>query len=259
MPLLKWHNTGNTFVLSDFDRTESCHWETTPGVFASYPDVPRALTEARVALYEKYRAIEIDTTIDQVAKASHMMDWHEESARLIQEHITYDIFQEIKKYACEAIVLRENVRNAKLLTQEHWVPWITYSAWFAEIIEAIMEHNGISDSVVHWNRLGFHDNGRCTGITNRVPIFNENKVWWNIPKNIQESVADRTHIILLWDAIHDVNMAPKDRTVLSVWFLVSDQQKSRRIYQETFDRIVESDTWDSWILWEITQELLEAV
>ena len=256
MIMLKWYTPENTFFLSDFDRTESCHGETTPGVFASCPHVPKKLMEARVALYKKYRPIEIDIGITPHIKAKHMKDWHDKSTELIQEYISYDIFQAIQKYSCEVIPLRKSIKQAKFFAQEHWMPWITYSAWFAEIIEAIMDHNDVEHGTVHGNRLGFSDDGLCTGITNQVPIFNDNKVWSNLPVDIQKSVADIPRLILLWDMRHDLKMAPEWKEAESIGFLVSDQITSRRLYEKDFTYVIESDTCDLWILSKIQDKLI---
>lgn len=74
----------NYYVVSDFDQTITKG--TTKGSWAIDIERNNKFEEERATLYNYYRPIEIDNTIDYNKKFNLMKEWYEKSLRLLIEH-----------------------------------------------------------------------------------------------------------------------------------------------------------------------------
>ena len=148
------------------------------------------------------------------------------------------------------------VKNIFNTLGQKGVPIIIFSAWVTNIIESVLEENDIQTDIIHGNAFDFVDG--VFSIVNEG-VFIGNKKWSSLPWEVHQHVSWRTHQILLWDSIGDMEMQDTERETTSIWFLLTEQQKrwDEDLYTSTFSHVVKSDTSDNGFLEKITQELIE--
>ena len=83
--LNKFSNLNNYFVITDFDRTlTTAESEPTMGVIPQY--LGGECLEKRTKIYEHYRPLELDYTIEENKKQQIMKEWAKESFTLLTRY-----------------------------------------------------------------------------------------------------------------------------------------------------------------------------
>lgn len=246
----------NLWVVTDFDRTLTIWWwETAFSVFKSCPSIPEWLKEAQKGSYLKYRPIEVDLWMDPEERNKHMQDWHKEAMDAFHKYLTEERLQDAIKYAQDHIKLRDGMLDFTHRMSDLWIPLIVSSAWVSNVIEWVLEHNWVLHRGIHGNSLKFDSQGRFIWLHNESPVHNDDKNWWALPQYLIDAFSDRTHFLILWDAVWDIKMWPTDRITHNVWFLLWYQKWHETEFRNTFDRVIESDDCDRGFLKEVSSKL----
>lgn len=257
MKLPDWFTKDNTFFLPDFDRCLS-KWGkgslTSYWVFDAWPWAPKEYVEKRTVQAAYYRALELEYPTGEEHE-KNMWQWRKEAMELFQRYISKDDVEEITAFAAKNIQLREWFSELAQKAHELWIPFIVYTAWVKDIVDAVLKYNNIPYSASHWNTLRFWNDWMISWIKNNPPISSATKDWENMPQKIKELVFQRSHVIPLGDSIPDKDMWPKDFTSFSIWFLLQEHKKNEQKFGEAFDYLVESDTSDNWVLKKVIEQL----
>jgi len=256
--MLKGHTLENTFIVADFDRTITT-WEpgceTAFNVFWSTPNTPPEMLEERTRLFEKYRPIEMNDSMNPEVQLQHMRDWHHAAMEVMWKYIDPQRMEQVIRHAQENIKIRGWIKEFFDLSTYYQVPRIIFSAGVTNIIEWVLGKKSIGYDVAHGNTLWFQD-GVCWLVNKWVFIGNKN--WESLPEEIHDLVSKKTHMILLWDSLWDLEMSDPNRTVTSIWFLLSEHKSKgdAEIYHRSFDHVIESDANDNGILKKISTALV---
>jgi len=245
-----------TWVIADFDGTISLDdgksWE--ERVFHhSWSVLEYALWDDFKKIYRYlfsiFHKLEADPTLTPEKRKKILKGWWNA------------IFNKMKKY------LREHHLDDTLIAELHlrkgmaelirWfagsgIPVLIFSAGVANIIEMVIERDIIRGDVwlrsqifVIANRLVF-ENGIFTRIEGQtVTSLNKHPAVHTFPSEI----ADRTHVILLWDSLHDAQMAGDHppENLLTVLFLNQWKHAQRERFLGASDIVVQSDMCIGWL------------
>lgn len=255
--MLNGHTLENTLVVADFDRTVTTGepgCETAFNVFWSIPGTPLEMFEERRKLFEKYYPIELDHTMEREKYLQHMKDWNDAAMEVMGKYINEERLLEVIQHANQNMRIRSGIKDFFRFLSQNWVPIVVFSAGITNIIDWVLKYNDIPYDTSHANTLGFVD-GKCQLVNEGVFIGRKN--WESMPANIHELARHKTHKILLWDSISDLDMWDSTRTISSIGFLISGNSEKwhRTSYEDSFTHLVESDTSDNGILEKIMRDL----
>lgn len=247
----------NLWVITDFDRTFT-KWNsmTAFGALETSPSIPTELKELQVSHLLKYRPIELNLEMDPEERKKYMMDWHDASMNALYKYLTQERFEDMLVHATEMIEVRDGMIDFAQRVHDVWVPLLVNSAWISSVIERVFAHHGIACVWIQGNSFKFDTQGRFAGLNNQRPVHIDDKVWSALPQDYIDSFAERTHFLVMGDAIWDVKMWPTDRNVFNVWFLLQSQKLHEQKFRETFHHIIESDDCDRGFLAEVAKRFV---
>lgn len=226
--LLPIKNLNDLYVVADFDKTitkgsSQSSW----GILANSNLVPKDYVSERTSLFNHYRPIEIDETLDFKEKSKEMKDWFQKHINLL---IKYKISDEIFKKASKDLSMLEFRKGAKEFIDflhKNNIPLIIISAGIGNFIEAFLkENNCYFDNVyISSNKIIFKDGIACGAQKDIIHSLNKNEI--SLPKKIKEKLKDKKQVILLGDQLSDLNMIDysKHDSIISVGFIVEESQK----------------------------------
>lgn len=261
--MLKWHRRENTFLVADFDRTITTGEPWCASSFWVFPRAPlpenisKIIKEEARRLFEHYYPLEIDNTIPEDEKIHIMKEWNEKVMELLGDYLNSQMFEKVLRFAESEVKIRDGIKRFFQWLREMWVPIIIFSAGVSNVIERVLQVNEIPYNWIHSNTLWFRD-WVLSLINEWVYIWN--KGWNSLPKEKQDLVVWRSHKIILWDSLDDLNMWDSARISTSVWFLISEKAENWHAtsYRENYDHVVESDFCDKGILEEVLRTLQKA-
>lgn len=245
LPIKNWEEY---YVVADFDRTITTgSSKTSWSVLASSDLVPEEYKSERDKLYDIYRPIEIDESMD-FEKRSHLVkEWF----RLhIELFVKYRIEEKLFEYAaCDLRVMefRKGAREFLEFLHERRVPVIIISAGIGNFIEHFLKKNECYYDNIHVcsNKIIFKD-GIAIGVEdNIIHSLNKNEV--ELPNSIKEKLKTRDKIILLGDQIGDLDMVneEKRKDAFKVGFITDETVSLKEKYSQEFDCvIIENDDYD---------------
>ena len=240
--LIPINNFNNLYVVADFDRTlTNGKSKTSWSILAGSDLVPKSYIEERQVLYDYYRPIEIDETINFNERSMLVKEWFKKHIELF---VKYQITEEIFNTAAIDLNVMEFRKGAKdflAFLYENSIPLIIISAGIGNFIEAFLDYNNCyyDNIYVSSNKVIFKDGIAVDVADNIIHSLNKNEV--SLPFDILEKLKDKNRVLLLGDQVSDLNMVKteENKEVLSIGFLSDD------LYLETmssnFDIVCEKD------------------
>lgn len=209
------------------------------------------------AMYNKYSAIEHDTSLSREVRTAAMQErWitHKEllmAKWLTKAHIDHIITQDL-------IVMRPWTDELLRQAHEHEIPVIIFSASGigTNAIQPLLQHRGLDYDNIHIisNELYRDEQWRMIWY-NTPPIHSLNKTEATIHDDpqyadIKSIIADKTHALVMWDGLWDADMVSDQlwRTVLRVGLCNDKVEERLNQYQQAFDIVITEDDG----LWELT-------
>lgn len=242
-------NLNSLYVVADFDRTITNGSSQTSWSILSTSDlVPKSYIAERNNLYDYYRPIEIDSTIDLEVKMQAMKEWFQKHIELfIKYQLTEDIFNEAATNL-RVMEFRNGAKEFLSFLHENNIPLIIISAGIGNFIESFLNHyDCYYDNIyISSNKILFK-NGIASGIhKNIIHSLNKNEV--SLPTSITEKLKNRNQVILLGDQVSDLKMVDKNahNSVLTIGFLANDSQNQLEFLKENFDIVcdINNDYYD---------------
>lgn len=178
-----------------------------------------------------------------------------EIMEVFYKYLTQERLQDAIQYAQKNIQLREGMLDFSHKMNDVWVPLIISSAWVSNVIEWVLDHNALPHKWIHGNSLKFDAQGKFAWLNNDCPVYTDDKTWDSLPKYLTDAFSDRSHILVMWDAVWDIKIWPSDRSTMNVGFLLWEQKWYEEAFRKTFDHIIESDTCDRGFLDEVILKL----
>ena len=232
----------NLFVVADFDRTiTNGSSKTSWSILSESQLVPKEYKEERQKLYNYYRPIEINESIDYNYKSSKMKEWYQKHIGLF---VKYKITDEIFKKAATDLRIMEFRPGAKEFIKflyDNSIPLIIISAGIGNFIETFLTLNdcNYNNIYVSSNKIIFN-NGIASGVdTNIIHSLNKNEI--SLPTNIKLKLSNRSNVILLGDQISDLRMIDKSKHnfVYTTCFICEENKSELEIIRESFDIVCE--------------------
>ena len=242
---IKDWNDDNVYILADFDRTITVgDSEGSWSILAKNGSVSEGYKKEAREIYEYYRPIEVDETLDENIKNDLMVEWWNKHINLF---VKYQIPEEIISNAARDLNIMkfraggreflENMRDRK-------IPVIIISAGIGNFIEQFFEVNdcNFENIFIVSNFINFK-NGVAVGISDNV-IHSLNKNEIALTPEIKHILNNRKNIILMGDCIGDVKMAKDEcrKDALKIGFLEENIEESKPYFEAEFDVVCTNNT-----------------
>ncbi len=232
----KWNN--NYYIVTDFDRTITAgDSESSWGTLSKSNSVPKEYVEERQKLYNKYRPIEIDLTLDYETKNKLMIEWWTNHINLF---IKYKLQESVIKNTAQnpnMMKFRDGAQEFLKKMHDKNIPIIIISAGIGNFIkEFLIQNNALYDNIYIVANFIKFENGIATGISNNI-IHSLNKNDISIPNEVKDLIKDKENIVLLGDGIDDIKMVSEDKKdpTLKIGFLNANTEKDFNEYMKAFD------------------------
>ncbi len=245
---LKDDGAGKLHVISDYDRTLTGNSGGGNTVATSWAIFVNKLgdeyTKARNDLYDHYRPIEIDSSLDQNFKSEQTSQWfHKHLELMVKYGVTTDMIS--KSLQEKQITLREGVSDFFKILSTQNIPLIIFSAAIGDVINIQLKQLNLNMENIHIvsNFFKFDENGKAVGFQ-ADPVHSFNKTELLIDRlTYRDQIAKRPNCILLGDALYDATMADgmNHETILKIGFL-NGNKAEKESFSKVYDVIVEDDT-----------------
>lgn len=239
----KFKRLGNDYyIIADFD-----HTLTTAKSTASMGIIPKFLggecLKQRIALYEHYRPLELDYSIETSKKQKIMKEWATKSFTLLSKYIKSE--ETVRNSLKDAnLYLKEGTKKFLEEMSKKDIPVIIMSAGVGNVIEEFLKKNEcLYDNVkIVSNFFEFSDGKAYLDIKNIIAT--SNKEYNRIPKDVQDKIKNKKGSLLLGDLIEDLKMQKKEnsQTTLTIGFLDENIEESIEKYNKNFDIVFTNDS-----------------
>jgi cytosolic 5'-nucleotidase III len=235
--LNKFNNLNNYFVITDFDRTlTTAESEPTMGVIPQY--LGGECLEKRTKIYEHYRPLELDYTIEENKKQQIMKEWAKESFTLLTKYITKE---GIENALLDAnLYLRDGAKEFLQEMNNNDVPVIIMSSGIGNIVKAFLEKENCMFNNIKIVSNFFEFNNGITTINMDKIMATSNKEYIRIPEKIRNQIEEREKALVFGDLIEDIKMIDKEKlqNTLTFGFLDENAEQNLERYKENFDIIL---------------------
>ena len=235
----------NYYIITDFDRTLTAgDTISTWGALSESGMMPTRYAEDRQALYDKYRAYEIDLTLDEKTKCAYMLEWWEKHRALFFEYgVPKNIFEQV---GCNNSLFRyrKGVKKFLALMNSKDIPVLIFSAGVGDIISSSMHNNGILfENVQIVSNFMQYDECTVSGVEGTV-IHSLNKNEESIGADFAEKIVGKSYVFVFGDGIDDVRMIPKhkENRSIKIGFCETNEKESLQKYKEVFDIVCTNNT-----------------
>ncbi len=233
----------NTYILMDFDRTiTSADSQSSWGIISSSNLVPKDYVIERQELFNYYRPLEINPTIDVVTKNALMAEWWQKHLNLLAK---YELNEEaLNKVKLSLFKARKGIFSFLKNMQERQIPVIILSAGVGNLIEMFLNHHqAYYDNIYILANFIEFKNGKMIGLKNQI-IHGLNKNEDLLPLAIQNQLISKNNIILLGDSQGDAQMNQENnlKNTLKIGFLEENITQNLPYYQQDFDVVATNNT-----------------
>jgi len=258
----KW-NADTVHILADFDRTLTVgESESSWGILSTGNFIKDEYKNERQRLYDYYRPIEIDETMDFESKNKLMVEWWTKHISLfIKYKLTEDVIIDAVK-DIKVLKFRDGARELLESLNDKNIPVVIISAGIGNIIVEFLKNNncyfdniiiisaGIGNVIEEFlrnnncyfdniyivsNFIKF-ENGVAIGLEENI-IHSLNKNEALLPDKVKKIIKDRHNIILLGDQIADAKMAPIGDlyTTVKIGFCEENVEENYKYFEKTYD------------------------
>ena len=232
--------SNNFYVVIDFDKTITKGDSTsTWGTIASLKDINKDYAKKRIALYEYYRPIEIDSSIADDKKISIMSQWFDDHMRLLYK---YKLKEEtLNRASIEGgLKYRNGIKEFLKNMYKLDIPVIIISAGIGNIIEKFLkDNNDYYPNIKIVSNFFEFKNGEFTGLKGTI-IHSHNKNIVNLDKKTKELINTKKNILLIGDGLADLKMISEEdiKRAITVGFLDEKIEENLDYYNKEFDIVI---------------------
>ena len=241
----KLKQLNNYYVITDFDRTLTTKQsEPTMGI------VPKFLggecLEERMKIFNYYRPLELDYTINEIEKQKIMKEWANKSFTLISKYLTQDIINEALENA--NMHFRKGAKEFLIKMNNMNIPVIVMSAGIGNIIKVFLQKEGclFNNIQIVSNFFEFQDEKAYIDLNNIMATLN--KEYKKIPESVRNELEQKENALIFGDLIEDIKMANKEKlsNTITFGFLDANVEQNLQEYNKNFDVVItENDDFDS--------------
>lgn len=232
-------------ILTDFDRTitkgdSDSSW----GILSKTDLMDDEYIKERIALYNYYRPIEIDETLDYETKNKLMIDWWNKHIGLFVKYkLSEDVVNKATNNA-DVMSFRDGAKEFLENMRDRHIPVIIISAGVGNFVEQfLIKNNCYFENIYIVSNFIKFENKIAVGISDMI-IHSLNKNEVALPNEIKELVKDRKNVILLGDSLSDVRMVSEENkdNALKIGFLDEKIEENISYFNEQFDIVCTNNT-----------------
>lgn len=234
----KFKNMSNYCVIADFD-----HTLTTKDSQPSYGIIPYFLggecLKERIQIFNHYRPIELDYTLEREEKLRLMREWARKSFTLLSRYTTEEIIDEAIR-SNPNFHLKDGVKEFLKSTNENNVPVIIMSAGIGNLIKKFLEvENVFFDNIKIVSNFFEFVSGKPYIDLDTI-MATSNKDYSKIPENLRYIIESKKNILLLGDIVEDIEMINKAQLykTLTVGFLDHNIDTNLEMYNNNYDVVL---------------------
>lgn len=236
--LEEFNETSDFFVIIDFD-----HTLTSKESIASMGIIPQFLggecLKERMKIFEYYRPLELDYTIEQNKKREIMREWAGKSFRLLSKYLTSQkIIEDALKNA--NIHLRLGAKEFLKDLYNKNVPVIIMSAGVGNLIKEFLKINDVlfDNIILISNFFEIKADRSYIDIDNLISSSNKN--YSKVPEKIRAVLKNKEKILLCGDIVEDIRMVDDEQKnkTLTIGFLDYNIDNNLDIYNKNFDIVL---------------------
>lgn len=225
------------YVITDFDRTlTSKESEPSMGIVPKY--LGGECLEERTKIFEYYRPLELDYTLNVIEKQKIMKEWANKSFTLVSKYITQDIID--KALADANIHFREGAKEFLVKMHNMNIPVIIMSSGVGNIVKAFLEKEGcLFDNIeIVSNFFEFQDEKAHIDLNNIMATLN--KEYKKIPEEVRAKIHNKENALLFGDLIEDIKMANEEKLsdTITFGFLDANVEQNLETYKSNFDVVL---------------------
>lgn len=225
------------YVITDFDATL-----TTGKSSSSMGIIPQYLggkcLEQRKEIFNYYRPLELDYTIEAKEKQEIMKEWAIKSFTLLSKYTTKEVIE--KSLDNPNMWLRDGVKEFLKEMSNKNVPVIVMSSGMGNIVKAFLEKEDcMFDNIKIVSNFFEFKNGK-TCINMDKLMATSNKEYKRIPEEVRKEIEIKNKAILFGDLIEDIKMVNKEKLpdTLTVGFLDNNVEQNLEKYNKNFDIVL---------------------
>lgn len=238
----------NLAVIIDFDRTlTKGDSESSWGVMPKSGVIDKEYLKDRQNLYEYYRPIEIDLTLEFSKKEQLIKEWYEKHMRLFFKYkITKKNIKEAVENAMKMEILkyRKGAREFLEYLNKNDVPIILLSAGIGNIIEEFLKVTNTNYDNIHiFSNYMYFENNELVNFSENI-THSLNKKISASTKQIKEICDTKKELLLFGDVLEDAYMVEKDQDekTVKVAFLEEKIKENFEIFAKKYDIVLTNNS-----------------
>lgn len=228
------------YVITDFDRTLTTkNSEPTMGIVPQY--LGGECLEERTKIFNYYRPLELDYTIEEKEKLKIMEEWANKSFSFLSKYLTQDIIYKALEDA--NMHFRKGAKEFLIKMNNMNIPVIMMSSGVGNIIEAFLKKEEcMFDNIkIVSNFFEFEETKTHIDLNNIMATLN--KEYKRIPEEVREEIDKKESVLLFGDLIEDIKMASKEKlsNTITFGFLDENVEQNLEAYKNNFDIVLTDD------------------
>ena len=233
-------------IITDFDRTittrnnDGTITTTSWAIFAQV--LPESYVVERKELFEHYRPIEIDTSLDIETRARHMEEWWKKHLDLLIKYkLSKDIVSQVAHKA--NITIRDGVAKFFEFTNKHKIPVLIFSAGIGDVVHVVLQKYIESHNAhIIANHFLYNSKDEVSGFQKEI-IHTLNKNEYIIRnESYHQTIQERKNCILFGDTLEDASMSDglQHHVIIKIGFLNGDTTQLES-FKKVYDIVLEEE------------------
>lgn len=227
----------NFYIITDFDRTLTTkESEPSIGIVPNY--LGGKCLEERMKIFNYYRPLELDYTLDIIEKQKIMKEWANKSFTLLSKYITEDNINKALENA--NMHFRKGVKEFLTKMNTMNIPVIIMSSGVGNIVKAFLEKEKclFSNIKIVSNFYEFKNGETYIDLENIMATVN--KEYKRIPEDIRKEIEQKENCLIFGDLIEDIKMANEEKlsNTIAFGFLDVKVEKNLEAYKNNFDVVL---------------------
>lgn len=233
-------------IITDFDRTittrnhDGTITTTSWAIFAQV--LPESYIAERKKLFDHYRPIETDTSLDIETRAKHMKEWWSIHLDLLTKYkLSRDTVSQVAYKA--NITIRDGVAKFFELANKYKIPVLIFSAGIGDVVQVVLQRYVESHNAhIISNQFLYNSKGEVKGFQKEtIHTLNKNEyIIRNEP--YYQTILERKNCILFGDTLEDASMSDglQHDVIIKIGFLNGDTTQLES-FKKVYDIVLEDE------------------
>lgn len=233
-------------IITDFDRTITARNNdgsiatTSWAIFAQV--LPESYVVERKELFEHYRPIEIDTSLDIETRTKYMREWwNRHLDLLIRYKLSKDTVSQVAHKA--NITIRDGVAKFFKFTNKYKIPVLIFSAGIGDVVHVVLQKYIESHNAhIIANHFLYNSKDEVAGFQKEI-IHTLNKNEYIIRhESYHQTIQEKKNCILFGDTLEDANMSDglQHDVIIKIGFLNGDTSQLES-FKKMYDIVLEDE------------------